>query len=184
MGSNKATVGWDKYCPAMLQSGHRRKPRRLDQGLARRAVRWRSGERRRSSANRKLSMSHGSVGSEQLFACKARLFTNQRQDMTFKVIEGRRRRIAWMREIDVYQLANKAGSMRHDGDVRAKDERLLHAVRYESDRCRETLPNRDQLLLHLECGLGIERRKRLVHENDPGIEKQHPCNADALRHAA
>ena len=43
MGSNKATVGWDKYCPAMLQSGHRRKPRRLHQGLARRPSVGRAG---------------------------------------------------------------------------------------------------------------------------------------------
>src|SRR5450830_53183 len=111
-------------------------------------------------------------------------FADQAQHMAFVLIEFSRGGITRPRQVDVEQVANAAGTMRHHRDLGGQHQRLVDAVRDEHDGPLVTLPQRHQLFLHLHLGLGVERSERFVHQNHRGILQQCTGDADALRHAA
>ena len=71
----------------------------------------------------------------------------------------------------------------HDDAIRQRD-RLLQVVRDEQDGLAVGRPQVEQLVLHQLTCLDVERRERLVHQQDLGIEDQHLGQRHALAHAA
>src|ERR1044072_8384392 len=65
-----------------------------------------------------------------------------------------------------------------------KRDRLLEVVRDEHHRLPVRRPDLEQLVLHQMARLDVERRERLVHEDDLGIENQRLPEGGALSHAA
>src|SRR5262249_61370671 len=57
-------------------------------------------------------------------------------------------------------------------------------VRDEQHRLAIRRPEVEQLVLHQLPSLDVERGKRLVHEQDLGIEDEHLCKRNALAPAA
>ena len=69
-------------------------------------------------------------------------------------------------------FADAAWPARHDDNLVAEHQRLIDAVCHEYDRAAALLPDRDQLFLHFELGLRVERCKRLVHQDDAWVHQQ------------
>ncbi|GMA25139.1 hypothetical protein GCM10025864_28980 [Luteimicrobium album] len=61
---------------------------------------------------------------------------------------------------------------------------LVEVVRDEDDRLAERALQLDELLLHLAADQRVQRRERLVHEQDVGVGGERAGQADALAHAA
>ncbi len=65
-----------------------------------------------------------------------------------------------------------------------QEDRLLDLVRDEERHLPRPRPDRQDQLLNLLAGEGVERAERLVHEQHARIGGERPGNADALLHAA
>ena len=72
----------------------------------------------------------------------------------------------------------------HDGDAVAELQRLVEVVADEDDGLVELLLEIEKLVLELVADQRIERRERLVHEQDVGVGGEGARQADALLHAA
>src|SRR5439155_11813916 len=79
--------------------------------------------------------------------------------------------VAWMRDVDLYDLADPGGTGRHHDDAVGKLHRLLDIVRDEQDRLALGLPNSQQLAAHDEAGNRIERPERLVQKQHVRIHR-------------
>ena len=66
----------------------------------------------------------------------------------------------------------------------ADPDRLGNRVRHEQHRELRVLPELQQLLLHLRARQRVERRERLVHQQDRGLHRHRARDGDALLHAA
>jgi hypothetical protein len=62
-------------------------------------------------------------------------------------------------------------------------DRFLEVMRDEGNRFAVRRPELEELVLHELARLHIERRERLVHEKDLGIENERLGEGDALFHA-
>src|SRR5436305_10483839 len=57
-------------------------------------------------------------------------------------------------------------------------------MRDKHDGGLELIPDGKEIFLQLLAGLGVERRKRLIHEQNKRLAYQRTCDANALLHAA
>src|SRR5256884_2670922 len=71
-----------------------------------------------------------------------------------------------------------------DGDLVAELQGLVEIVTDEEDGLPDPLLERQQLVLELAADERVERRERLVHEQDVRIGRERPREPDALLHAA
>src|SRR5437588_541289 len=71
-----------------------------------------------------------------------------------------------------------------DGDLVAELQGLVEIVTDEEDGLPDPLLQRQQLVLELAADERVERRERLVHEQDVRIGRDRPREPDALLHAA
>src|SRR5205823_2302863 len=71
-----------------------------------------------------------------------------------------------------------------DGDLVAELQGLVEIVTDEEDGLPDPLLQRQQLVLELAADERVERRERLVHEQDVRIGRERPREPDALLHAA
>src|SRR5204862_2172801 len=76
------------------------------------------------------------------------------------------------------------GARRHDRDPLRKKHRLLHIVSNKDDGFARALPDAQELGLHETARLGVEGAKRLVHQQDAGVDRQRAGDRSALLHAA
>jgi len=72
---------------------------------------------------------------------------------------------------------------REDGDAVAHHQRLFDGMGDEDQREAKLVPQRKQLLLHAPAREGVERGKRLVHQQHLGLHGQRARNGHALLHA-
>ena len=85
---------------------------------------------------------------------------------------------------------NLARPRRHHQHPVGHRHRLVHAVRDEHGRARplglgrRDRPEMEQLVAHLLAGDLVQRRERLVHQQQRRIERQRAGNRDPLLHAA
>ena len=117
------------------------------------------------------------------------LFAQHRPDRPVQLDEARRRAhlgdVARPRQVD-RELADRMRRRpgREADDAVAERDRLVEVVGDEEHRLLLLGPEREQLVLHQLAGLDVERRERLVHEQDVGVEDERLRQADALSHAA
>ena len=90
--------------------------------------------------------------------------------------------LAHRRHVD--DLANPARPARHHDDAIRQIDRLVDRVRDEQHRTRVDARQLDQLFLHDDARLRIERAERLVHQQHVRIEHIAAGDGDALLHAA
>ena len=72
----------------------------------------------------------------------------------------------------------------HDRDPVAEPERLVEVMAHEQDRLLDARLHREQLVLQLVADQRVERRERLVHQQDVRIGREGAREPDALLHAA
>ena len=77
-----------------------------------------------------------------------------------------------------------AGPGGHHDDLVGERDRLLQVVGDEHDGGAGARPQLQQLVLHQRPGLHVERRERLVHQQDLGVVDEGRGERDALAHAA
>ncbi len=80
---------------------------------------------------------------------------------------------------DLHDLA-----VAHDQDPVAELERLGEVVGDEHHRLAELAVEPDHLVLHVAADQRVERRERLVEQQDVGVAGERPRQADPLLHAA
>ena len=80
----------------------------------------------------------------------------------------------------------RPGPRRHHRDAVAEQDRLVDRMGDEHHGLALVGPlhQRQQFLLQDFAGLRIERRERLVHQQDRRVHRQRPHQPDALLHAA
>src|SRR5215470_6400994 len=88
------------------------------------------------------------------------------------------------RQRDIDGLLDAAGPPGQHQDPVRQEHGLVDLVSHEQHGLATLLPDAHQLSLHDFPGLGVERRKRLVHQEDVGIDRKRPREIDALAHAA
>ena len=95
------------------------------------------------------------------------------------------RDVARPRESDVEarDRSRRRTGRQHDHAIRQRD-RLVEVVRDEEDGLALRLPQVEQLVLHQLARLDVERRERLVHQHEVGVEDERLRERDALLHAA
>ena len=87
-------------------------------------------------------------------------------------------------ESDVDDRRKPSGVRREDADSVREVDRLGDIVRDEDYRLAGLFPDSEQVFVQLLAGELVERRKRLVHQKDVGVQRERPCDADSLLHAA
>src|SRR5262249_31377355 len=90
----------------------------------------------------------------------------------------------WPRQVDrilADRTARRSGG-EHDHAIGERN-RLLEIVRDEKHRLAVCRPKIEQLVLHELPGLDVERRERLVHQQQSRVEDQDLRQRDALAHA-
>src|SRR6478672_3837843 len=112
-----------------------------------------------------------------------------RPDRLVQLDEARRRAhlgdVARSRQVDrelADRMRRRAGGKADDAV--AERDRLVEVVGDEEHRLLLLGPEREQLVFHQLARLDVERRERLVHQQDVGIEDERLRQADALSHAA
>ncbi|MEY9542881.1 hypothetical protein ABIE85_005941 [Bradyrhizobium diazoefficiens] len=81
-------------------------------------------------------------------------------------------------------LADPPGPARQHHDAVGEPRRLFEIVR-DIDRAHAAVGEKADEVLHQQlAGLRIQRRERLVHQQDGRPDRQRPRNPDALAHAA
>ncbi len=73
---------------------------------------------------------------------------------------------------------------RHHDDAPAEEDRLLDRVRDEHLRVPAALPQLEQHVLQVLALERVERRERLVHEQQVGVERDRAREPEPLPHAA
>ncbi len=69
-------------------------------------------------------------------------------------------------------------------DAVGEEDRLVDVIGDQHHRLPLRLPDRGDLVLELGAGQRVERRERLVEEEEVGLRRQGACHGDALAHAA
>ena len=65
-----------------------------------------------------------------------------------------------------------------------EEHRLLHVVGDKNHGLARALPDAQEFALHQAAGLRVERAERLVHQQDPRVDRQGAGDRGALLHAA
>ncbi len=110
--------------------------------------------------------------------------SQQGQRAPFEIVEGGRGHVAGTRQIDLERCADHAGSAGHHDHPIPQEQGLVDAVRDEQDRRAGPLPDLHHLLLQALPGNRVERRKRLVHQQQLAVHDENPRDRDELAHAA
>src|SRR6476659_271235 len=117
------------------------------------------------------------------------LLAQDRPDRLVQLDEARRRAhlgdVARPRQVDrelADRMRRRAG--READDAVAHRDRLVEVVGDEEHRLLLLGPDREHFVFHQLARLHVERRERLVHEDDVGIEDERLRQADALPHPA
>ena len=108
-------------------------------------------------------------------------------DAVDELPEGRIETIARMRQVDLDLGGDAAGIGREHQDAVAHQHRFLDVVRHHQhrlDRQPAFDPEIDQVGAQRLGGQHVERRERLVHQQQVGMHHQRAGKADALAHAA
>src|SRR5262245_53438050 len=93
--------------------------------------------------------------------------------------------VARARQRDLAQSLYFAGRAGEDGNAIAERDRLDDIVGDENNAAPGALPEPQQLVLENEPGLGVERAKRLIHQNDVNaVVNERAHNGNALAHSA
>ena len=93
--------------------------------------------------------------------------------------------VARARQVDdVLADRVRGGAGGKDHDAVGEADGLLEVVGDEDDALPVGAPELEQLVLHERARLHVERRERLVHEEDLRVEDEHLRERDALSHAA
>src|SRR3954470_13484992 len=87
-------------------------------------------------------------------------------DLGCEVHDGRVLGIARSCKLDRFYLKDARGPLRHDRDPIRKLDRLIDAVGDEDHRLAFSLPDLEQLILHILSRLDIERGEWLVHQEN------------------
>ena len=77
---------------------------------------------------------------------------------------------------------HEARPPRHDKDAVCHDDRLIDVVRDKYDRLLGLLPDAQHLTLHHAPGQRVERRQRLVHQQDLRVDGKRTGDLEALAH--
>ena len=88
------------------------------------------------------------------------------------------------RQGDVEGLADRGRRRRQHHDPVGEVHRLVDVVGDEQHRDPVRRPHVQQQVLELGAGLGVDRRERLVHQQDLGLVRQRPRDRGSLLHAA
>src|SRR5215472_2013580 len=88
------------------------------------------------------------------------------------------------RQRDLDTLLQTPGPAREHQHAVGEKHRLVDLMGYEQDGLAALLPDAHQLGLHDLAGLRVERRERLVHEENIRIDRKRAREVDALAHAA
>src|SRR5579883_1464310 len=85
---------------------------------------------------------------------------------------------------DLDDLPDPPGMPGHHDDAVGEKDGLFDAVSDEEHGARIDAREPDQLLLHLDPGLRVERAERLVHQQNLGVDDVGARDRDPLLHAA
>ena len=88
------------------------------------------------------------------------------------------------RQLDLHLGEHAARPAREHDDAIGHVHRLVDVVRDVDDRLARALPDPEELLLHQLTCLRIERRERLVHQQDRRLHGQRARDPHTLAHAA
>src|SRR5581483_2676440 len=91
--------------------------------------------------------------------------------------------LAGARQIDLERILNTSGPRAENDNPVRQVNRLVDLVRDEEHRLLRLAPDTEQLQLHDLASLRVERRKRLVHDQNLGVDRQGPGEIAALLHA-
>src|SRR5205807_9476367 len=94
------------------------------------------------------------------------------------------RKGAWPRQLDGDALPQPTRPAREDEHTVGQKHRLVDLVGDEQDRLAASFPDAHELRLHDLAGLRVERRERLVHQQDLWVDRQRAREIDPLAHAA
>ena len=113
-------------------------------------------------------------------------FVGQKRVQPFlQVKQLRRAHLARARQVDFQDLGDAAvGRAGHQHDTVGQQQRLLQVVGHHQHRGAAGVPGAQQLVLHQAPGLCVQRRKRLVEQQQAWLQGQCPGQSDALAHAA
>ena len=81
-------------------------------------------------------------------------------------------------------LHDTAGAGRHQYQLGGQEQRFFDVVGNQEDAAPGVLPYRQQQLLHLFAGKGVQRAEGLVHQQNLALAGNGAGNAHALAHAA
>src|SRR5581483_7155356 len=84
------------------------------------------------------------------------------------------------RDVDIENGLDAARPRAHHDHPIRQEDRLVNLVGDEQHRLARGVPHLEQLLLHELARLGVERRERLVHQEDLGVRGQRPRQVRAL----
>src|SRR5579864_72010 len=90
------------------------------------------------------------------------------------------RAIKW--HLDVFHDCSRMRA--HNKDAVGQVDGLFHIVRDKENCTRSLIPDLQQKLLHLAARLGIERAKRLSHQDHGRTQRQRPGDGNTLLHPA
>src|SRR5437016_2891715 len=91
---------------------------------------------------------------------------------------------AWPRQLDGHALPQPTRPAREDEHAVGQKHRLVDLVGDEQDRLAASFPDAHELRLHDLAGLRVERRERLVHQQNLRVDRQRTREIDPLAHAA
>src|SRR5437763_15636505 len=74
--------------------------------------------------------------------------------------------------------------MRQDDDAVGEIYRLVDVVRHEEDRDAVLIAYLEDHILEITACLRVDRRERLVHQQDRRLVRECTCDRDALLHPA
>ena len=83
-----------------------------------------------------------------------------------------------------HHLADPPRTPRQDDNAIGEPDRFLQIMRHVNRAHRAVGEQANKILHQQFAGLRVQRRERLVHQEDRGLHRKRPRNADALAHAA
>src|SRR6185312_7972 len=88
------------------------------------------------------------------------------------------------RKVDRNDVFDAARPGRHHNDLVAEKDGFVDRVRDEEDRLLRALVNANELLLHHDLRLGVQRSEWLVHQQDRAFHDQRTSKGNTLAHTA
>ena len=92
--------------------------------------------------------------------------------------------VARPRKVDRDRVEDASGPRAHHHDDVGEIDRLGEAMRNEEHGLAGLLPDVEQVVAHAGAGLLVERRERLVHQDQARVLRQPARDRDPLAHAA